>query len=121
MKTKIFAITAFLLITAVVGANTLFLNHKTTYFLEELKKIDMTDESALNDTAELKNKFTKSLGFISLTVSHDDLTNIQDGFAELLGYLSVSDTDGAQVTKNRLIDSLSHLRRLSGINIDSII
>ena len=59
--------------------------------------------------------------FISLTVNHEDLTNIEEGFAEMIGCLSVGDTAGAQITKSRLIDSLEHLGRLSGFNFDAII
>ena len=40
---------------------------------------------------------------------------------EMIGYLSVNDTDNARVTKNRLISYLEHLRRLSGFNIDAVI
>jgi hypothetical protein len=34
---------------------------------------------------------------------------------------ALDDAKGASVVKNRLTDSLSHLRRLSGFNIDAII
>ena len=39
----------------------------------------------------------------------------------MIGYLSVKDTEGAEMTKSRLIDALLHLRRLSGVNISSIL
>ena len=39
----------------------------------------------------------------------------------ILGELEVGDTDGASITKSRLIGALKHLWRLSKINIDSII
>jgi hypothetical protein len=70
---------------------------------------------------EIKESFEESEGFISLTVNHEDLTNIEVCYSDLIGYLSVGMTKEAEVTKNRLVDALKHLRRLSGVNIDSII
>ena len=46
--------------------------------------------------------------------------NIELGFAELIGMAKVGDSEGAQVTKSRLKYSLEHLKRLAGMNIDSI-
>ena len=53
-------------------------------------------------------------------MSHNDLTDIESFFSEMIGYLSVSDMEGAEMAKNRLIDALAHLRRLSGVNMSSI-
>lgn len=78
-------------------------------------------ESAKLEVEKIYEKYQSSESFVSLTVNHDDLTHIEDNFAELIGNLSVSDIDSAKVTKNRLLCSLEHLRRLSGINLDSII
>ena len=58
---------------------------------------------------------------MGMTVSHEDLTAIETGFSEMIGYLSVGDRNGAEVTKSRLLDALGHLRRLTGINIESVI
>ena len=66
---------------------------------------------------ELQNK----MSYISLTVNHEDLTSITEGFAELIGTLEAGDEDAFTTVKSRLISSLKHIRRLAGINIDSIL
>ena len=121
MKAKTFAfITIFTTIVAVT-ANTVYLNHEIERFITAVSSLDIEEGSALAEAQELREDFLKSEAFISLTLSHDDLTNIEESFSEIIGYLSVRDFDGAKVTKNRLIDSLEHLKRLSGFNIDAII
>jgi hypothetical protein len=59
--------------------------------------------------------------FFAITVSHDDLTNIEGCFYEILGAAEANDDDALKIAKSRLIGSLSHLKRLSAINIDSIL
>ena len=59
--------------------------------------------------------------YLSLTVSHDDLSDIEDIIAELRGAAEVGDKDGVRIAKSRLGSALSHLRRLSGVNLDSIL
>lgn len=106
---------------AVVVLNGLALESKIEATIEEVASIN-TQESGTKDEAEhIFDKFLKREHYISLTVSHEDLTSIEDCFCEMIGYLKVGDKDNAEVTKGRLINSLEHLRRLSGFNIDSII
>ena len=101
--------------------NGLALKSKIEATIEEVASIN-TQESGTKDEAErIFNKFLKREHYISLTVSHEDLTSIEDCFCEMIGYLKVGDVDNAEVTKGRLLGSLEHLRRLSGFNIDSII
>ena len=101
--------------------NGLTLKSKIEATIEEVASIN-TQESGTKDEAErIFNKFLNREHYISLTVSHEDLTSIEDCFCEMIGYLKVGDKDNAEVTKGRLINSLEHLRRLSGFNIDSII
>lgn len=121
MRTKIFAyVTISVIITAVV-LNTIFLDKKIGEFIEMIDSINVDEPSALDYAESARDEFQSMETYISITVSHDDLTNIEDGFAELVGYLQVGDTDGATVIKNRLLNSLEHLRRLLGINFDAII
>ena len=124
MKIKLFVIITLVTIIGAVALNTFFLNKE----IEELSKLisafnikGMAISDCEKEAKSIYEKFKKSETYISMTVSHDDLTNIEDSFAELIGYISVGDKDGAEVTKNRLINSLEHLKRLSGINVDSVI
>ena len=58
--------------------------------------------------------------YIGITVSHDDLTNIESEFCEIIGAIEAADEEGLIIAKSRLVGALRHLGRLSGINADSI-
>ncbi|MBP3606692.1 MAG: DUF4363 family protein [Clostridia bacterium] len=118
MKVKIFAILVLILILTASALNTHFVL-KTIDTLTEAVEALPTDGTA--EAAEtLFSDYKKKEGFLSLTVSHNDLTDIESFFSETVGYLSVKDADGAQMAKSRLLDALTHLRRLSGVNISSV-
>ena len=121
MKEKIWAISIFTLIIGFVTANCLILQRQTDIIYSEIKSISIDDDRAIEQIRKIDEDFRKKEIYIGLTVSHDDLTNIEECFAELTGCLSVADLDGAEVAKCRLIRSLEHLRRLVGFNIDNII
>ena len=124
MRIKIFA-TA--LISAIIGAvilNTLFLTKTINDFSEKVTRLEISDtdiKGAEINARETYSQFKDRETFMSLTVNHNDLTAIEELFSEMIGYLSIGDGDEARVAKSRLIDALSHLRRLSGVNIDSIV
>ena len=120
MKQKILAICLFVFVFAFSITNTLILEKLTGEMIEEIEAIEI-NQGDLEKLYKIEEVFSKNKSYIALTVSHDDLTNIEDCFAELRGLLSVEDYDGAEVTKCRLISFLSHLRRLVGFNIDTII
>lgn len=124
MKAKIFAVSVFVLVLILVSINTYFLTNSIDDVISGIEELNIEtggEKEILKNGEELFDDFKKLETYISLTVSHNDLMSIEDSFSEFVGYLSVGDIDGAQVTKSRLINALEHLRRLSGINIDSII
>ena len=121
MKTKIFAVSTIIIIIVFVSINNYFLKNEITRIMQGVESLDTDAENASESALRLQKEFRRSENYISITVSHDDLTNIEDGFAELVGCLTVGDLESAWVVKSRLINSLEHLRRLSGINFDSII
>ena len=121
MKEKIIAVILFFLVVISVGLNTFFLAREIDSVTEDVKAIDVTSSNAKANAEKLFYEYMKKETFISLTVSHNDLTTIEDCFVEMIGYLSIGDSDNAEVTKSRLIHSFEHLRRLSGFNIDAII
>ena len=123
MKVKILAT---LVLALTVGLSAL----NTHFLLKAIDKTanDVTDLSFSGEPEEIKQRaeilfkdYKRREFFLSLTVSHEDLTDIESLFSEMIGYLSVKDTEGAEMTKSRLIDALMHLRRLSGVNISSIL
>jgi hypothetical protein len=122
MKVKILAAVILILVLLSSALNTHFL-------LRSIDKIENSVEAlsfeapaseSKSEAEALFESYKKAEGFLSLTVSHNDLTDIESFFSEMIGYLSVSDKDGAKMAKSRLIDALAHLRRLSGVNISSI-
>ena len=124
MKEKVFGIVTFLLIVFLVFVNTIFLHSNIEKIYEAVNDLDIREgncESAMIDAEKALGILKKKELFMGLTVNHEDLSDIKNEFSELLGYLSVDDAKEAFVVKNRLKDSLSHLRRLSGFNIDAII
>ncbi len=104
----------FLLICSIL-ANSFYIIKITNELSSEL---ELADNEEYREIAE---KFQKHERYISLTVSHDDLTNIEEAFAELIGAANANDEARIITVKSRLKDSLSHLGRLSGINLDSIL
>lgn len=124
MKEKIFGIVTFIVIVSSVFANTVILHKNISEIYDAVNSIEITEGDCDISKAyavEAFHIFRKKELFIGLTVNHDDLSNIENDFSELIGFLSVGDAKGATVAKNRLADSLGHLRRLSGFNIDAII
>ena len=122
MKVKIFAVVTIISTILAVTLNTVFLHKDMDKIYNLVDGIDFSDNSRATEEARgAYGYFKKKEMFLGLTVNHDDLSNIEDCFSEMIGYLSVGDINGAIVTKSRLIDALGHLRRLSGLNIDAII
>lgn len=124
MREKIIAFCLFFLVLSFVFVNTIVLGKQIKEVYARTEEINISDENIEECEAKMRSlyeDFKKKETFISLTVNHEDLTNIEESFSEIIGYLSVGDVDGARVIKNRLLDSLEHLRRLSGFNIDAII
>ena len=110
------------LLAILVIINALYISHIAKDFSKSIDLIDATDaESAANEYKMLYEKFKGAERYISITVSHDDLTNIDNCFSEIIGAAEAGMTGSIKTAESRLKDSLGHLGRLSGINIDSII
>lgn len=121
MKQKILSVILLVGVVAFVTINCIVLANMIDDITETVEDLSVEDKHAKERAENAFEVYNDKAKYIGLTVSHDDLTNIEDCFVELIGYLSVGDTENAEVTKGRLINSLEHLRRLSGFNIDAII
>ena len=122
MKITKVAYTILTVLTLAIISNSIMIGHITENLKDEIESIDQSDiESALPKYRKSLKNFEKAEKYISLTVSHDDLTNIEESYAELIGAAIAMDDTGVQKAKSRLVDALEHLGRLSGINIDSIL
>ena len=122
MKAVKISIAVLLTLTVSVAANSLYINHMTKDFSKKLEHVNIEDGENLTETFEkIFNNFKKAERFISITVSHDDLTNIEESFADIIGAAKAGAKSDIERIKSRLVDSLEHLGRLSSLNLDSII
>ena len=123
MKIKILAVVLLILSIGFTVFNTIFLQKQLIELTESVTALDISESNpnVLKEAKDLQDDFENSEHFISLSVNHEDLTNIESAFTDLIGELSVGQYKNARVAKNRLVDALSHLRRLSGCNLDAII
>ena len=121
MKEKILAVALLILVIAFVTVNTLILDKQIEDVTERVNSLSIKGENAKESAKKIYDDFMKKEKYMSFTVSHDDLTSIEDCFVEMIGFISVDDIPNAEVTKSRLISYLEHLRRLSGFNIDAVI
>lgn len=121
MKEKILSVVLMILVISFVTVNTLILNNQVEDVTENVSSLSLDNEDSEKEAVRIYESFMKKEKYMSLTVSHEDLTSIEDCFVQMIGYLSVDDRKNAEVTKSRLISYLEHLRRLSGFNIDAII
>lgn len=121
MKVKIIAALLLVITVWAALANTAWLGREIGLYIQRVDELRLTVEGADELAEDVFADFMKSETYMSITVNHDDLTNIEGLFSEMVGQLKVGDREGAEVTKDRLLDALRHLRRLSGINFDSVV
>lgn len=124
MKEKILGACLFIGVIAFVCINAYILECKIVRTTESVEAISIHKDNIIDakNKAELIFKEFKSQEtYLSLSVNHEDLTNIENSFVDMIGFLSVGDADNAMVAKSRLINSLEHLRRLSSFRLEAII
>ena len=118
---RIAGIVLLLLLTSVI-LNSVYISKITEKFADRIQEIDTDNlETATEILKNIREDFKKAEKFISITVSHDDLTNIEEGFADIIGAAEAGMKVDVITIKSRLEDALRHLGRLSSINFDSII
>lgn len=102
--------------------NSVLLNSLISETITEVENAEENDtKKAEGEYEKIYKKFKVKETYIAITVNHEDMTNIEDAFSEVIGAAEAGDREGIITAKNRLIDALRHLKRLSGINIDSIL
>lgn len=122
MKGTLFALITLLSILILVCINSVILDSLIDQTITAVEKIEIKDTNEATERfKECYERFEKHEKYISLTVSHRDLTDIDECFSHIIGAGLANDVEEMIITKNRLTNSLEHLRRLSGINIDSIL
>ena len=119
MRAAIVSLIVLAFVLTAVILNSYLVSRSIHTLMEKLKEAP-SDVKSYEVYAQIHDEFTKKQRFIGLTVSHDDLTDIESGLNEILGAIEAEDEETLIIAKSRLIGSLSHLKRLSGINADSI-
>ena len=121
MKVKIFSIALLILLISSVATNTFFLTRCIDKILSDVEKLDTKDAEAWDRGEKIFENYKNAERFLSLTVNHDDLADVNAYFTEMNAYLSLGNSEEATVAKSRLIDALTHLRRLSGFNFNAFL
>lgn len=120
MKTVIISYIILGVVILLVVINSIIISNSIDTILEKLRGIPETS-SAKEDYQKVFDDYLSAQRFLGITVSHDDLTNIEGEFYEILGAAEAGDDESIVIAKSRLIGALTHLRRLCGINADSIL
>lgn len=120
MKIKAFTAALLILILGAVTVNTIFLSKRIDQIIESVGAVAPEQKNSKVDMEEAYNRFLNAEKYFSLTLNHNDLCEVGSLFVETISYLSVEDSKEATVAKSRLINALTHLRRLSEINIGSV-
>ena len=121
MKSVRFAYTVLILIILAVFINMAFIKGAIGRLLDEVSAAEEENTiAAAIEYSEIYESYKKSELYISLTVSHEDLSELEIAFSELIGAAKADDKGALIIAKSRLTDRLWHIKRLSGINIDSV-
>ena len=121
MKINIFAYSILIILILVIVTNSIFIGKVTKDLAKEVDAVKTDDmTSATEEYEKILSSFRKAEKLISLTVSHDDLTNREESFSEIIGAAKAKDEASLIREKSRLRDALMHLGRLSQISLESI-
>jgi hypothetical protein len=119
MKVTVFASIMLIITTAFVFINSAVVTKMADELTDELSSIPESSEYA-EEYRAAEELFCSMRRYLNLTVCHDSLLTVESSFAELIGAAEAQDEESLVITKSRLIGEISHLRRLSGINMNSI-
>ena len=112
------AVTIIVMLFLSAIANALICSNRLDELGALVGEIESGDIAAADRVSE---RFTKIALFISITVNHDDLEDAEVCVIEFQEAVNSEDDAALRLAKSRLISAIGHLKRLSGISIDSII
>ena len=122
MRALKIAISVLVILFALILANSFAINKITSGLAERVERIEYESyDKIISEYEKISEDFKRAERLISLTVSHEDLTNIEESLAEIIGAAMAEDMSSIITIKSRLRDSLFHLGRLSSVNLDSIL
>ncbi len=120
MIVKLSYIVLFVLLLSVI-LNAVYISR----FTEKLYSI-LNEESGEDIEAfavkfqKIKKIYSENEIFISLTVSHEDLTSIEEILSEIDGAITAKDKSALIIAKSRFESAVLHLGQLSALNIESL-
>ena len=107
MKSVRVALALLVITLCAVIANSIVLRHTFDTLTDKVEKTDDSDIAAAHvKYTEIFDEFKEKEWFISLTVNHEDLTNVEDALSEIIGATEAGDIDGVITIKSRLMNSL---------------
>ena len=123
MKSVIFAYTLLAAVTSFIFINSSVISNHIDNTSSRLNELTETvgDETLYEDVSEIYEEFKEKEKYISLTVSHEDLTNIETYFCQLVSAAQISEENDYKINLDLLKDALAHLERLCDMNLDSIL
>ena len=121
MKSVRIAYIIFTLLLVIAIINSIVLGRIVERLDKEIADAEEIDMAiAEKEYREIYERYKDIELYISLSINHDDLSNLENAFAEIIGAAKAGDRDAVITIKSRMNDYLRHIRRLTGINIDSI-
>ena len=119
MKSLIFAYVMIIILLLAVILNSIMVSKSIKGIVEMIN--DVYDTS-LNEERyqEIYDEYLKRQRFISLSIDHSYLGNVETGFTEVIAAAKIGEYSDLVIAKSRLLNALAHVRRLASINIDSI-
>ena len=104
-----------------VTVNALYIINFTEELYSLSRAANTEDIESFNEEfKKIKKTYKKNEIFVSLTVSHDDLTDIEEVLSEIEGAIDASDKNAVIIAKSRFESAVLHLGQLSALNIESI-
>ncbi|MBR5140106.1 MAG: DUF4363 family protein [Clostridia bacterium] len=121
MKSIRIAYIIFTLLLVATIINSIILGRIIEGFSQDISKAEEIDmATAEKEYSEIYERYKSIELYISLSINHDDLSNLENAFAEIIGAAKAGDREAVITIKSRMNDYLRHIRRLTGINIDSV-
>ena len=120
MIVKLSYLILFLLLLSVI-LNSIYIGNFTERIYSLSRAETVEDIDAFKGTFQkIKDIYNNNEIFVSLTVSHEDLTNIEEMLSEIEGAITAKDKDAVIIAKSRFESAVLHLGQLSALNIESI-
>jgi phage-related tail protein len=120
MVVKLSYIILFTLLISVI-LNAVYISRFTDKIYTISSEAEVDDLETFEKTFEkIKKIYNNNEIFVSLSVSHEDLTSIQEILAEIEGAMSANDKNAVIIAKSRFESAVLHLGQLSALNIESI-